>query len=130
VTTIINKEFIVKFLKSNIGKKVFFIEWNRSFRNSTKIVESGILTNITDKKISINDVKYDIKNLKDFCTLASRGDVSDSWIEIYHSEEDVKKQKNASESRRMLDSHCKEFNRLGKLSLDQVERMLSIMNEK
>ena len=124
-----NKEFIVKFLKADIGKNVFFIVWNRSFRTSIKTVESGMLTNITDKKISIDNVKYDIKKLKEFCTLASRGDVSDSWIEIYLSEEDVKKQQSASESRRMLEAHCKEFNRLGRLSIDQVERMLAIMNE-
>jgi hypothetical protein len=116
------------FSKKSIGSEVFFIKWSRSSRGVEPVIESGTLTKIGRVNISINNDVYKIKQMKDFCTLASRGCLSDSSIEIYKSKEDVEKQRLASVNRRNLISVCSDRQNLEKLSLAAVEQILQIID--
>lgn len=115
----------MNFLKrKDIGRTIYFDEWDRSERSKDRVVKTGEITKVGLKNIGIDGNEYRMIEQWDHCLIVSRGSTTDHYIRIYLEESDVQAQADAMTARKKLSNV-----NLNALPLETVNELLKLIEK-
>lgn len=115
--------------KADVGNEVYLVKWDRSVSRKQRIEAVGTLTHFARVNAAIDNQSYRIVRKLDFGLVLSRGSVTDSYIEVFRTAEDMEKQRNATAQRRELIEAFSKNDFVKNLSLEKVESLLKIVHQ-
>ena len=120
----------MKLTKKDIGVNMAMGSWHRGLKSDDEL-KCVTVDKVGRVNITLSGTSYRIVKAGEFSIMLSRGHYSDHWVKIYRQYDDVAKDLELNRLSSYFSSPCRKVSRkIESLTLDQLKRMESIVNEK